>query len=59
MDFNDIKKKAKKLGVKSVAVKKDVLIRSIQKAEGNIECFGIGKTSCDQLKCCWRIDCLS
>jgi hypothetical protein len=40
-------------------MKKEVLIRSIQSAEGNSHCFGTAKDYCDQLRCCFRDDCLS
>jgi hypothetical protein len=33
------------------------LIRSIQRAEGNIDCFRV-KNDCSQLDCCWRSYCL-
>jgi hypothetical protein len=35
------------------------LIRRIQKAEGNFDCFGTAKDSCDQSQCCFREDCLT
>jgi hypothetical protein len=34
------------------------LIRSIQRAEGNIDCFQMGMIDCDQLDCKWRAFCL-
>jgi hypothetical protein len=34
------------------------LIRSIQRAEGNPDCFRKGKVYCDQLECAWRKYCL-
>jgi len=36
------------------------LIRKIQLAEGNFDCYGSASNSdCDQLDCAWRGDCLS
>jgi hypothetical protein len=34
------------------------LIRSIQRAEGNPDCFLKGNPDCDQLNCAWRAYCL-
>ena len=34
------------------------LIRKIQLAEGNFDCFATGKNHCDQKACRWRKDCL-
>ena len=59
MDIKEIKEKAKKLGVEpKLGMKKEVLIRSIQSAEGNFPCFATAKDYCDRLECCWRNDCL-
>lgn len=35
------------------------LIRSLQRSEGNIDCFKTGKTDCDMLDCAWRMYCLT
>jgi hypothetical protein len=34
------------------------LIRRIQRAEGNFDCFGTAIDYCDQSQCCFREDCL-
>ena len=34
------------------------LIRSIQRAEGNIDCFQRERVNCDQVDCAWRSYCL-
>ncbi|MCJ7772953.1 MAG: hypothetical protein MUP22_07455 [Desulfobacterales bacterium] len=34
------------------------LIRSIQRVEGNFDCFRMAKKYCDQVDCCWRLYCL-
>jgi hypothetical protein len=34
------------------------LIRSIQRAEGNLDCYRRGKRQCDRLDCVWRDHCL-
>lgn len=58
MKMEEIRIKAKALGIKTRAVKKGDLIRQIQKAEGNFDCFGTAKDYCDQCNCCFREDCL-
>lgn len=34
------------------------LIRSVQRMEGNIDCFRRGESDCKQLDCSWRPYCL-
>jgi len=58
MKMNDVRKKAKELGLKTQSLKKPDLIRAIQTAECNTPCFATGRTECDQFACCWREDCL-
>lgn len=58
MQMEKVRERAKKLGVRSSRMKKQDLIRAIQKAEGNFPCFGTAAGYCDQLKCCWREDCV-
>jgi len=58
MKIADIAKKAKKLGINPVKMGKTELIRAIQKAEGNFDCFGTAGDYCDQLGCIWRDDCI-
>lgn len=59
MRLSDIEKKAKAAGVKDTwkYTKKD-LIKTIQRAEGNFDCFASAQGNCDQMACCWRNDCL-
>jgi len=42
---------------KTIGVTKTELIRRVQKAEGNFDCFGTAKDYCDQFQCCFREDC--
>jgi hypothetical protein len=56
MKLQEIKTMAKNMGITPVSKKKDELVRAIQKAEGNIDCFGT-KEVCDQANCLWRGDC--
>jgi hypothetical protein len=34
------------------------LIRSIQRAEGNLDCYRRGRQGCDRMDCAWRDHCL-
>ncbi len=59
MTLKEIKDMAKEKGVKVGKMKKDEIIRSIQKAEGNFDCFGSAASGeCTQEACLWRPDCL-
>lgn len=58
MKMPDIRKKAKALGIDSGRMKKEDLIRSIQRAEGNTACFGTGTDECPYRDCCWRKNCI-
>lgn len=59
MKMQEIRERAKALGLKSTfGLTKPELIRRVQKAERNFDCFGTAKGYCDQLKCCFRQDCL-
>lgn len=59
MRLSEIEKKARSLGVKDTwkYSKKD-LVRTIQRAEGNFDCFATATNYCDQMSCCWRGDCI-
>lgn len=60
MKMEEVRAKAKALGLKSTfGLSKGELIRRIQRAEGNFDCFGSAKDYCDQLECCFREDCLT
>ncbi len=59
MELKDIKKIAKQRGIKTKKLKKFEIIHSIQKAEGNFDCFGTAFSGeCSQNSCLWRADCL-
>jgi hypothetical protein len=59
MKMQEVKEKAKALGLKKTfGLSKAELIRQIQRAEGNFDCFGTAKDHCDQFQCCFREDCL-
>lgn len=58
MKMQEIREKAKSLGLKNTfGLSKAELIKRIQRAEGNFDCFGTAKDYCDQVKCCFRDDC--
>jgi hypothetical protein len=59
MKMQEVREKAKVLGLKKTfGLSKAELIRQIQMAEGNFDCFGTAKDFCDQFQCCFREDCL-
>jgi hypothetical protein len=58
MKMQEIRTKAKEMGINSFGKTKAELIRSIQKAEGNFECYGTADEYCDQMECCFRTSCL-
>jgi len=60
MKMDEIRKKAQKMGIDVRGKRKKAdLIRAIQVQEGNLPCFDSGFDACDQVRCCWREDCLS
>ncbi len=60
MTIKKIKDIAGKKGVKVGNMKKENIIRAVQRTEGNFDCFGTAKEGiCDQLNCLWREDCLA
>lgn len=58
MTVREIQKMAKEMGVKISGLRKTEMIRSIQRAEGNPDCFGTATDYCDQSGCLFRQDCL-
>jgi len=60
MNFNQIRKMAKEMGVNTYRMKKTDIIRAIQKAEHSIECYGTQRvTECMEDSCLWRGDCVA
>lgn len=55
--LNDVKAKAKTLGIGNPSSNKAELIKQIQRAEGFEACFRT-KGKCGQLDCCWREECV-
>ncbi len=58
MNIKQIREIAKSKGVAVGSMKKEEIIRAIQKAEGNFDCFGSAVGSCTQQDCIWREDCI-
>ncbi len=58
MKMQDIRAIGKRYGISSFGKTKAELIRQIQRAEGNFDCFGTATDHCDQLDCCFRSLCL-
>lgn len=58
MNIKQIRQMAKRHGIKPNRQKMPELIREIQRAEGNFDCFGTAKGYCDQMECLFREICL-
>jgi len=60
MQMQDIRTIAKDIGIKTSRLSKVDLVRSIQIAEGNFNCFATAiEGDCDQMGCVWRDDCFA
>jgi len=58
MRMDDIKTITIERGIKTGRMKKEELIKAIQRAEGNNDCFGEAtRAACDQTGCLWFGDC--
>ena len=51
MTVKELRAIAKDLGIITKNLRKAELIRAIQLAEGNFDCFGTAEDYCDQLNC--------
>lgn len=58
MKMQEIRSIAKEMKIKTANMKKEDIIRTVQRAEGNDDCFGNGAKKCGQTGCLWREDCL-
>jgi hypothetical protein len=60
MTIKQVKEIAKEKGIKvGKGMKMENIIRTIQRAEGNFECFGTATAGvCNQINCLWMEDCL-
>ena len=60
MNFNEVRKMAKDLGVKTAKMTKADVIRAIQRAENNIDCYATDRVNdCYEDLCLWKSECLS
>jgi hypothetical protein len=60
MRMQETRNIAKERGLKVGKMNKTEIIRSIQRAEGNADCFGTEHVNiCGQTNCLWREDCLA
>ncbi len=60
MQMQEIRNIAKLLGLKTSRMSKVDLVRQIQMAEGNFECFATAVDGyCDRTDCSWRDDCFT
>jgi len=60
MKMAEIQKIARQMGIKSIGkMNKTLLIREIQRTEGNFDCYGTDPHSCGQPECLWLKDCLN
>ncbi len=58
MQMKKIKEIAKKNGITPGSMSRTELIRAIQRAEGNSDCFAtMHVNDCNQMDCLWRVDC--
>ncbi len=58
MHINIIRAKAKALGLKTGRISKIELVRSIQRSEGNFDCFATACDGvCEQKDCMWQEEC--
>lgn len=59
MHIQTIRSIAKEHGIKAGRMTKADMIRTIQRTEGNFDCFATAVDGvCDQMQCTWRDDCL-
>ena len=59
MRLSEIEKKAKSLGIRDTwRLSKKELIKTIQRKEGNFDCFASARNHCEQTSCSWRTDCI-
>lgn len=58
MNKNELIELARRYFIADDGLSMPNLIRKIQVAQGNPQCFATGKRSCEQAACPWREDCL-
>jgi len=58
MKINEIKEKAKTLGINCGKMKKADLVHAVQRAENYTPCYGTSNGQCPYTDCCFIQDCL-
>lgn len=59
MKIQEIRKIAKRMGLETTGKDKAVVVREIQRREGNLVCFATSRVlHCGEKSCLWRDDCL-
>ncbi len=60
MNMQSVRQIAKSRGIAPRKLNKIELVRTLQREEGNFDCFATSYAGyCDQAECLWRDDCLS
>ena len=60
MNVQEIRQIATQIGVKPGKMDKTMLVKTIQRQEGNFDCFATAyDKECDQSGCLWRKDCFT
>jgi hypothetical protein len=58
MKIQEVREIAKQRDIRTANMKKVDIIRTIQREEGNSDCYNTGYSDhCGQDACCWRDDC--
>jgi hypothetical protein len=58
MNMTEIRAIASERGIRSGRMNKTELVRTMQRQEGNAECFNTGQVAgCGQGQCLWHADC--
>ncbi len=58
MNMTEIRAIARERGIRSGRMNKTELVRTIQRQEGNADCFNTGQMAgCGQDQCLWYTDC--
>jgi DNA-binding IscR family transcriptional regulator len=58
MTISQVREIARKRGIRTARMAKADIVRAIQRAEGNFDCFGTAtEEECDQEECLWREEC--
>ena len=59
MNMQKVKKIAQGMGLNTHSMKKTEVIRAIQRAENNFDCYGTQRVeSCQENECLWKKDCI-